>query len=243
MGLLPEAGVLRKRLPKTVSTRKVWKSERTSLSSPKTSTWRFPRFGGRSLGRWLPSCLDHLTNPFPYTTRIIPQCFPNGNSLPVPPLEVEILNLVPLHCEYRSPYATTVRERQWPKRLPDRHHLGSPPLVELRWQWKNGIFHLWKAARCLKVLMVFERNSQGIGTWIHGRFFDQLLARKWHWNMSAAAGAEPNLSPVASWKRLKCPKFVPKPQPCRLSSQRGRICRDPQPQSKLNPNPPQKKQN
>lgn len=77
VGLLPEAGVLRKRLPKTVSTRKVWKSERTSLSSPKTSTWRFPRFGGRSLGRWLPSCLDHLTNPFPYHPNhspMFPQC-------------------------------------------------------------------------------------------------------------------------------------------------------------------------
>lgn len=46
----------------------------------------------------------------------------------------------------------------------------------------------------------------------------------------------------ASWKRLKCPKFVGKPQPCRLSSQGGRICRNPN--SNPNPNstkPPQKK--
>lgn len=49
----------------------------------------------------------------------------------------------------------------------------------------------------------------------------------------------------ASWKRLKCPKFVGKPQPCRLSSQGGRICRNPN--SNPNPNstqtPPKKKQN
>ena len=50
VGLLPEAGVLRKRLPKTVSTRKVWKSERTSLSSPKTSTWRVQGLGEGALG-------------------------------------------------------------------------------------------------------------------------------------------------------------------------------------------------
>ena len=106
------------------------------------------------------------------------------------------------------------------------------------------MFHLWKGARCLKVLMVFERNSQGICTWIHGRFFDQLLARKWHWNMSAAAGAEPNLSPICELKAPQMPQVVGKPQPCRLSSQGGRICRNPN----SNPNPnstqtPKKNQN
>ncbi len=154
------------------------------------------------------------------------------HSLPVPPLEVQILNLAPPHCEYRSPYATTVREPPWPRQHPDRHHPASPPLVELRWQWW-AFFTTWEGGRYLKVLGVLKLwrdlpldsweifwcwcDVQQVSWWLESGSETcqlQLLRSQIYFDHGYSKILHPNsthLSPIARRKCLECPKFEHKP--------------------------------